>query len=212
MKCLVLTLLLVVPVVSIGPTPAMAAPPAKRSLEEIVPKRVQISVAGDHLFAVAALHVRPEDVGESSWARWDGDGDRRLSPEEQAPLIEHIVGVQLLSQAVAIARRGVEWGAFSVARMSKASGVLLLSQPLELKVSGRLPLSEEDSERAFVVYVPPRLPDGIVPLRISLAKGMSFVGVAGTRAEQRGPRRIEAVLSRANPAIWGTIKLQRLKR
>jgi hypothetical protein len=195
-------------------TSAVAEPRTKRSLQDIVPKRIQISVATDHLFAVTALHVRPEDVGESSWARWDDDRDRKLSPQEQGTLIEHIAGVQLLSQVVAAARRGVEWGDFSVARMSEAEAeaVLLLSQPLDLKISGRLPLSEGDSARAFVVYAPPRMPDGIVPLRISLAKGMSFVGVAGTRAEQRGPRRIEAVLSRANPAIWGTIKLQGLKR
>jgi hypothetical protein len=212
MKCLVTTLLFLVLGMSFGLPSAMAEPLTKRSLQDIVPKRIQISVAADHLFAVTALHVRPEDVGESSWARWDGDRDRKLSPQEQSDLIEHIAGVQLLSQVVAAARRGVEWGDFSVVRMSEAEDVLLVSQPLDLKISGRLSLSEEDLERAFVVYAPPRMPDGIVPLRISLAKGMSFVGVAGTRAEQRGPRRIEAVLSRANPAIWGRIKLQGLKR
>ncbi len=211
MKPLVLTLHLLVFGVPFGLLPAAAAPPAERSLQDIVPKRIQLSVATDHLFAVTALHVRPEDVGESSWARWDGDRDQKLSPQEQVPLLSHIAGIQLLSQAVAAARRGVTWGDFSVTRMSESEAVLLLTQPLDLKISGRLPLAEGSSDRAFVVYAPPRMPDGIVPLRISLAKGMSFVGVAGTRAEQRGPRRIEAVLSRANPAIWGTIKLERLE-
>ena len=208
MKRLVFTLHLLVFWVAYGLLPAAAGPPGERSLQDIVPKRIHISVASDHLFAVTALHVRPDDVGESSWARWDGDGDHKLSREEQEPLLSHIADVQLRSQAVAAARRGVAWGDFSVVRMSQSESVLLLGQPLDLKISGRLALSEGDSERAFVVYAPPRLPDGIVPLRISLAEGMSFVGVAGTRAEQRGPRRIEAVLSRANPAIWGAIQLQ----
>jgi len=208
MKRFVFTLHLFVVGALFGLLPASAAPPAGPSLQDIVPKRIQLSVATDHLFVLTALHVRPKDVGESSWARWDLDHDQKLSPEEQAPLLSHIADVQLLSQAVATARRGVVWGDFSVVRMSGPEAVLLLNQPLDLKVSGRLPLSETDRERAFVVYAPPRMADGIVPLRLSLAEGMSFVGVAGTRAEQRGPRRIEAVLSRVNPAIWGTIKLQ----
>jgi len=182
-----------------------AGPPAKPSLDNIVPKRIHISVAADHLFGVTELHVWPKDVGDDSWARWDSDGDGKLSAEEQRLLFGHIVQGNLPSQVVATSRRRVDWGSFAIRRMAKDGAALSLDQAVDLKISGRLPLVRGDRERAFVVYAPPRSPDGIVPLRISLAEGMTFSGVAGTRAEQRGPRRIEAVLSRVNPALWGIV-------
>jgi hypothetical protein len=190
----------------LGLSEAAPGPPTKPGLDDIVPKRIHISVAADHLFGVTELHVWPKDVGEGSWARWDSDGDGQLSAPEQVSLFGHIVQGNLPSQVVATSRRRVDWSSFAIRRMAKDGAALSLDQAVDLKISGRLPLDREDRERPFVVYAPPRSPDGIVPLRISLAEGMTFSGVAGSRAEQRGPRRIEAVLSRANPALWGIVR------
>lgn len=206
MKRVLLVLLLWIAALPFGFPEVAAGPPAKPALDDIVPKRIHISVAADHLFGVTELHVRPKDVGEGSWARWDSDSDGKLSAQEQTSLFGHIAEGSLPSQAVAIARRRVDWSSSVIRRMAKDGATLSLDEAVDLKISGRLPLSREDRERPFVVYAPPRSPDGIVPLRISLAEGLSFEGVAGTRAEQRGPRRIEAVLSRANPALWGIIR------
>jgi hypothetical protein len=190
----------------LGFSGAAAGPPAKPDLDDIVPKRIHISVAADHLFGVTELHVWPKDVGADSWARWDRDGDGKLSAPEQRSLFGHILQGNLPSQVVATSRRRVDWGSFAIRRMAKDGAVLSLDQAVDLKISGRLPLARGDRQRAFVVYAPPRSPDGIVPLRISLAEGLTFSEVAGSRAEQRGPRRIEAVLSRASPALWGIIR------
>jgi len=191
--------------------PARSTPDSARpqvGLEEIVPKRIQISVGADHIFGVTELHVWPKDLGETSWARWDSDGDRRISLSEQNQLLKYVAHRELLSLRVAAVGRRVDWGSFDVTRMAVPGADLGLSEAVDIKISGRLALDSLDEERVFVVYALPRTPDGIVPLRISLARGMSFFGVAGARAEQRGPRRIEAVLSRSSPALWGVVRRQ----
>lgn len=174
-------------------------------LDEIVPKRIQVSVAAERIFVATHLHIRPSDLGEVSWSPWDSDKSGKLNEPEIQALIQHVRRANLPSQRLAIGGHLVDWAALPASR-SAAPGVPLgLSDPLRLRVSGDVPRKKTLAPEAFVIYAPPRVAGGIVPLRITLGEGARFIGVAGARAELRGPRRIEAVLSRLTPALWGGV-------
>jgi hypothetical protein len=197
---LLLLLLLVAPSVWAGP----AQP--KADIQDIVPKTIQLSLGADHIFAATQLRVTPGDLGETSWASWDKDSSGSLSLPEQGPLLEFVRRRTLASQRVAVGGVLVDWDLFPVQRSAAAGEPLGLTEAIELKVSGRVSAGPWAGDLAFVVYAPPRGRDGIVPLRLSLAPDLSFVAAEGARAELRGSKRLEAVLTRASPALWGTLR------
>ena len=187
--------------------PGLGAAGAKSpKLEDIVPKRLQLSLASDHIFVATHLHVRPSDLGEPSWSSWDTDASGALSGSEVQALIGEVRRTNLPSQRLAIGRQLVDWAALPATRASAPGASLGLQEALNVRVSGKVARQTGSGRAHFVVYAPPRRANGIVPLRITVGAGTRLRDVAGARAEQRGPRRVEAVLSRFTPALWGRLE------
>ena len=177
-----------------------------KQLDDIVPKRLKVSLGTDHIFVVTQIHVRPSDLGEDSWSSWDRDASGDLTEPEVQALIQQVRRANLPSQRLAIGGYLLDWAALPATWVAVPGVPLGLNDLLRLRVTGDVPRKKSlQAREVFVVYAPPRAADGIVPLRINLGDGLRFVGVAGARAEQRGPRRIEAVLSRHTPALWGGV-------
>jgi len=177
----------------------------EQELAKMVPTRVQLSVASDQLFLAIQMHVVPQEMGADSWAKWDEDRSGSLDTQEVEALVSRVVEIAMPSHRVALGGQLMDWRELSAERAAHRQSPLGLREPILVKVSGTKGRLEPNEEAIFVVYAPPKKVDGIVPLRLSVGAGLQFRDVAGARAEQRGPRRIEAVLSRRSPALWGTV-------
>jgi hypothetical protein len=184
---------------------ASAAPrELTESIHEIVPRQVQVAVAVDHVWASVRLSLRPADLGLSSWVRWDADGDGELSASERSPLALHLRAretefLALMVDGVAVPMTQAKWR-FE----ASPSASLALDEPATLRIETRENLRMTAGEHRFVLYDRPAEADGIVPIRFSLANGLTLGPVTGARAEKRSPRRLEAVVSRGSPAVWGS--------
>jgi len=182
-----------------------ATAPGEQELAKMVPTRVQFSVASDQIFLAIQMHVVPQEMGADSWAEWDQDRNGSLDGQEVQALVSQVVAVAMPSHRVAVGGQLMDWRELSAERAVHRESPLGLREPILVKVSGTKGRLGSNEEALFVVYAPPKKGDGIVPLRLSVGAGLQFRDVAGARAEQRGPRRIEAVLSRRSPALWGTV-------
>ena len=80
---------------------------------------------------------------------------------------------------------------------------LSLDAAVTIRVETRANILMEPGEHRFVLYDLPSAADGIVPIRFSLARGLTLGSVMGARSEKKSERRLEAVVSRASPAVWG---------
>lgn len=174
------------------------------SIHEIVPRQVQVAVGADHVWASVRVALSPKDLGLSSWTRWDGDGDGELSADERSPLGAHLRSreteyLSLMVDGVAVPVAQAKWR-FEASPSSNLS----VDEPATLRIETRTNLPMTPGEHRFVLYDLPAEIDGIVPIRFSLANGLALGSVNGARAEKRSPRRLEAVVSRASPAVWGS--------
>ncbi len=189
------------------PAPALAEESTDDSgrVHDFVPRNVRVSIAPDHVWGSVRSEVAPADVGEESWAPWDRDGDGQLAGSERAAL------------SAALRARELEY--LCVAVDGQVLPLLqrpaLLEEPLEdpvpldarvvVRVEGRMDLDLATGEHPFVLYDRPRTLDGVVPFRLSLGRGLAIRSTGGARNEALTPRRLEAVISRFAPAVWGTI-------
>ena len=174
------------------------------SIHQIVPRQVQVSVAEDHVWASVRVDIRPVDLGLKSWRRWDLDGDAVLTSSERQALAEHLRSretefLSLMVDGLAVPMAEARW------RFEGAAATSLgIDVPATLRLETRLNLPMAPGEHRFVLYDRPAKADGIVPIRFSLARGLTLASVSGARAEKMSDRRLEAVVSRASPAVWGS--------
>jgi hypothetical protein len=177
----------------------------EQGLAKMVPTRVQLSVASGQIFLAIQLHVTPQALGADSWLEWDRDGNGSLDAQETRSLVSAVAAASLRSHRVALGGQLIDWRDLSLEHTTRGADSLGLREPILVRASGTNGHLSAGEEAPFVVYAPPQEEDGIVPVRLSVGAGLLFRDVAGARAEQRGPRRIEAVLSRRSPALWGTV-------
>jgi hypothetical protein len=185
----------------------LAAPEsATRSIQEVVPRQVQVAVGNDHVWASVRVSLRPSDLGLSSWQRWDRDDDGSLSASEQ-----DLLAVELRDRETEFLALTVDGQALrlSTARWKwegPPAAAHALGAAVTLRIEARTELRIEVGEHRYVLYDKPARADGIVPIRFSLASGMVLGAVSGARAEKRSPRRLEAVVSQQAPVVWGTFE------
>ncbi|MEE2828598.1 MAG: hypothetical protein VX498_05390 [Myxococcota bacterium] len=185
----------------------LAAPVrAEKDVRDQVPRQVQLSVGTDHLFGVLQLRVRPADLGRSSWGELDSDGNGSLDDEEMAVLLEEIRARETASLCVAVGGGVLDFGGWPLRRTEPQTGAVPLDAAVALKVEGRVDLALAAGEHSFLFYDLPSSMDGIVPVSLRLTPGTALVGASGARAEARSPSRLEGVLTRFNPALWGTLR------
>lgn len=174
--------------------------PAGAEVRDAVPRTVAVSVGSDHVFARFTSVLLPADLGHESWAAWDGDGDGTISESEGKALLGALRATELEYLCVA-----VDGAVVPLARMVATSPEpITIDGPVTLQVQGRAPWTETPGEHTFLLYDRPRVEDGIVPMRFNVVAGMEIVGAAGARSELKGSRRLEGVVSRFAPAVWGT--------
>ncbi len=174
------------------------------SIHQIVPRQVQVAVAEDHVWASVRVSIRPHDLGLPSWRRWDVDGNGVLVKEERVPFAEYLRDreteyLSLMVDGLAVPVSEARW---------RFEGADSASLPIEaaatLRFEIRTNMEMGPGEHRFVLYDLPVALDGIVPIRFSLSRGLHLGAVQGARAEKRSERRLEAVVSRASPAVWGS--------
>lgn len=186
---------------------ALAAPESMAtSIHEMVPRQVQVAVGLDHVWASLRLRLQPADLGLDSWRRWDRDGDGALSAAEKQALGAELrdretefLSLAVDGQALRLSDANFRWEAQDSAPHPLGAAVVL-------RVEARQELRVDVGLHRYVLYDKPAAADGIVPIRFSLARGLVLGEVAGARAEKRSPRRLEAVVSTLNPAVWGTFE------
>ncbi len=170
--------------------------------ELVVPRRVQVSVGHDHVFVSLRARLTPEAAQEPSWARWDRDGDGAISASERGPLLSSLRAGETEFLSVSIGSTVLPVGRMTAKFDADLPEPLPLDATLRFRVEGRVAVKPEGAT-AFTLYDRPHEAEGIVPIRMSLVRGLAFVSGTGTRGELRGPRRLEAVMSQAAPALWG---------
>jgi hypothetical protein len=196
----VLFLLLGVFVVAVSAAPRELT----ESIHQMIPRQVQVAVAADHVWVSVRLELRPADLGLPSWQRWDVDGSGALTVTEQGPLAKHLRAretefLSLMVDGIAVSLSDARWR-FE----GPPSAPLALDTAATIRVETRANMLVEPGEHRFVLYDLPSRADGIVPIRFSLARGLTLGRVSGARSEKRSERRLEAVVSRASPAVWGS--------
>ncbi|MCP4870182.1 MAG: hypothetical protein GY898_15865 [Proteobacteria bacterium] len=169
-------------------------------VRDAVPRTVAVSAAADHVFATFTSVVVPADLGVETWAAHDTDGDGVISEAEAKPMLGAIRAAELEYLCIA-----VDGTVVPLARMVATSPEpITIDGPVTLRVQGRATMTLGAGEHSFVLYDRPRADDGIVPIRFNVVAGMEITGAEGARAEMKGKRRLEAVVSRFAPAVWGT--------
>ncbi len=188
-----------------APVPtARGGPVEGGSVQDLVPRSYQVSVGRDHVFASVRFQVRPVDVGEADWSKWDRNGDGSLDDPEARVLGAQLRDRELEYVCIAIDGEVLPLGRMAASRVEPVEAPIPLDATIRFRVEGRSNLVLEAGEHRFVLYDRPRTEDGVVPMRLSLVTAMELVSAVGARAETRGNRRLEAVVSRAVPGIWGT--------
>lgn len=185
--------------------------PEKRDLEELVPLNLLVSVGDDRLFGAVRLQIVPAQLGLDSWARWDRDGDGALNRDERMAAAEAVTARVLPSFRVALAGKLLALDRAKPSLLGPKEQLLALDARLLMNVSAKTSLAQspgavDEAELPFVIYAVPLHMDGIVPLSVRLGSGLQLVGADGTRTEILGPGRLEAVTTRATPALWGRLK------
>jgi len=185
---------------------AVSAAPQEfsESIHQMVPRQVQVAIASDHVWASVRLDVRPADLGLSSWQRWDLDGSGALGPSEQGSLAKHLCALQTEFLSLMVDGLAVPLSDARLRFDGPPSAPLALEASATLRVEVRADMLMEPGEHRFVFYDLPSDADGIVPIRFTLARGLTLGRVMGARSEKKSERRLEAVVSRASPAVWGS--------
>tara|TARA_Y100001968_G_scaffold65378_1_gene56152 strand:+ start:438 stop:1028 length:591 start_codon:yes stop_codon:yes gene_type:complete len=188
---------------------ARAAPPtASAPIHQLVPRQVQVAVAADHIWASVRVELRPADLGLTDWFRWDRDQSAALEPAELAALGLHLRGLETEYLAVMVDGVAVPLVAARVRFAGSPVAALSLTDSVSFRFETRLELALESGAHRVVLYDRPAAADGIVPIRLSLARGLRLANFQGARAERRSQRRLEAVVSRASPAVWGELVVE----
>ena len=185
---------------------AVSAAPREltESIHHMVPRQVQVAVAVDHVWASVRLEVRPADLGLPSWKRWDPDGSGVLTVDERGPLAEHLRARETEFLSLMVDGLAVRVSDGRSRFEGPPSAPLSLDAVVTIRVEARANMLMEPGEHRFVLYDLPSGADGIVPIRFSLAHGLTLSSVEGARSEKKSERRLEAVVSRASPAVWGS--------
>lgn len=170
-----------------------------------VPRALQVSVGLDHVWASVRATVRPADLGLPDWSRYDRDGDGVISDLEERVLLRDVRGHTVQYACVALDDVVVPLGTMPIKRVEPA-GPLAADAAVKVRIEGRAAAVLGPGEHAFVLHDRPATAEGVVPIRLSFTKGFSLVGAAGARAERKGARRLESVVSHAAPAVWGTLR------
>ena len=183
----------------------------KRDLEELVPLNLLVSVGDGRFFGAARFQIVPGQLGLDSWARWDRDGDGVLNLEERTAAAGAVAARVLPSFRVALAGKLLPLDKAKPSLLGPREQPLALNGRLLMNVSARTSLSEspaeaQEAELPFLIYAVPLHTDGIVPLSIRLGSALQLLDADGTRTELLGPSRLEAVTTRATPALWGRLK------
>ena len=165
---------------------------------------IRVSVADDHVFVQLKAHAEPASLGRESWADFDRNGDGSLDAGERVPLLEALRRQETEYTALSVGERPVPMGRFEVAALGEAETTALDGR-LTFRVQGRVELERSPDGWPFVLYDRPREWTGAVPIRLSVARGLHLEGIEGGRAEQRGPQRLDAVVTNSTPAVWGRI-------
>jgi len=186
---------------------AVAAPESTaKSIQEMVPRQVQVAVGRDHVWASVRVSLRPSDLGLPSWQRWDRDGDGSLSAAEKDVLAGELRDRETEFLALTVDGHALRLSTARWRWEGEPASAHALGAPVTLRIEARTDLSVGVGEHRYVLYDKPSHADGIVPIRFSLASGMVLGSVSGARAEKRSARRLEAVVSQRAPVVWGTFE------
>lgn len=165
---------------------------------------IRISVADDHVFVQLKAQAAPADLGRSTWADFDRNGDGALDEGERVPLLEALRAQETEYTALSVGEQPLPLGRFEVAALGEGPRTAL-DGSVTFRVQGRMELARSDEGWPFVFYDRPRNWQGAVPIRLSVSRGLRVEGVEGARAEARGPQRLDAVVTNSTPAVWGRV-------
>ena len=196
--------LLLLPTLALAGEQAPAGDDAR--VHDFVPRNVRVSIALDHVWGAVRAEVVPADVGESSWAAWDRDGDGQLVGPERPRLASALRARELEFLCIAVAGEVLPLLRRPATLEEPAEGPVPLDARVVVRVEGRMKLDLGPGEHPFVLYDRPRGLDGVVPFRLSLGRGLKIRSTGGARNEELTPRRVEAVVSMFAPAVWGTVE------
>jgi hypothetical protein len=165
---------------------------------------VRVSVADDHVFVQIRASAAPADRGRTSWSEFDRDGDGSLDARERVPLLEALRREECAYAALSVGELPIPVARFEVEALDVGERSAL-DATLVFRVHGRVALPPSPDGWPFVLYDRPRRWQGAVPIRLSVSRGLTIEGVQGARSEQRGPQRLDTVVSNSTPAVWGRI-------
>jgi hypothetical protein len=176
-------------------------PPQKAGTAEVASRGLSLSIGADHAFASVRATVTPGDVGRSDWREFDRDRSGAVDLVELPELLKTVRGFALEYVCVAVDGAVLALGRRPAERES--DGPVGLTDPLEIRVQGRLPL-EAAGQHRFVIYDRPA-EGSFVPVKLQVARGLRIDEAVGAFAEPKNDRRVQAVLRRHAPALWGTV-------
>jgi hypothetical protein len=179
------------------------ARPGTPALDVSVPRSIMVSVGKDHLWASLRATVAPKDVGLDDWSRYDRDGDGVVGPAEERALLAELRRKQTEHTCIALGEAVVPLGRLPVKRVG--AGALELTSTIALRIEGRVNAPLDVGTHPFVLHDRPNTADGVVPIRLAWVQGVELLDAQGTRAERKGARRIEAVVTHQTPALWGRL-------
>ena len=193
--------------VAIALTAFMISPElAAEDVREHVPRTVQVSVGKDHIFGALQVRIEPADLGEKSWARWDRNKSKSLEQSEVRNLIEEARDRNVAILCVSIGGVLIDFSRMAVKLDEPHGRSVSLREAVVFSASGRTEAVLPPGDHFFLLYSLPASVDGIVPVRLRMVAGVDVIRAEGARVELRQTGRLEGVLSRATPALWGQLR------
>jgi len=169
---------------------------------KLVPRKVRVSLSKEQVFVSVRSALQPGAVGETSWARWDRNGDGSLDERELEPLLRELRALELGHLGVTV--DGAVVPVVRLVTKMETKAPVPLDAELMVRFEGTEALSLAAGAHRLSVYDQPRGRDGVVPFRISFGRGLKATGGGGARAELRGGgARIEVATTKNAPIFWG---------
>lgn len=181
----------------------------RERLDDLVPRQLQVSVGRDYVWASVRVRVGPDDLGWADWSGFDRDGSGILERAERKSLVLHLRGVETEYVAVQVDGVPLRFPTFRFRWVGESDEDLALDARIELRFEGRQKLALQPGRHRFVLSDRPRKLDDVVPVRMSLVRGMRFRDARGGPRHELSERRLDTALTAFTPLLWGEFDVVR---